>query len=225
MPHNTTSFSGKIYLMPGMGAKSIIFKNLRFPPGITPVFMEWINPMQDENLSAYAKRLTEIYRIEPHSILLGVSMGGLIVREISGTLPVNRLIYLSTVKTHKELPLRYTVGRMLHIWNFLPYSLISRPEKLKPFMPFKRLKKRIALYEKYMAIHDKGYFHWAIENFLLWHRDLPDIPYLHIHGTKGRIFPYRRLKGNVIPIENAGHLAVMTHPFQINRILNENLIL
>ncbi len=209
--------------MPGMGAKSDIFNGLRFPKDLEIHPMEWLLPEAEEDFLHYAARLVDKFRVEPDSVLVGMSLGGVMVSEIGKLMPVYMPVFISTVKSHKELSPRYRMARVMHLWNFLPYGLIARPERLKPYVILKTVKKRIRLYERYMGIHDRAYFKWAIKNFLLWKHDLPDGPYLHIHGTRDYIFPYSYLKGEIIPVEGAAHLAVMTHPFAINRILREHL--
>ena len=208
-----------LYLMPGMGARSSIFKGLRFPSGIRPVYMEWLMPEGDEDLDHYTERLIRHYAIRPGSILLGMSFGGIMVHEIAKRLEVEKLIFVSTVKTHEAFPHHFHWGRKLRIWNLLPYGLITHPMRTAAWVPVGRIKKRLALYDQYMSIRDSAYFRWAMKRILTWQSPLPPVPYLHIHGDRDRIFPLRHLKGEVYPIAGGTHLAVMTHPKKINRIL------
>ncbi len=220
---NAKHFSGKIYLMPGMGAKPEIFSRLRFPSGWQVIPVEWLLPARNESLAVYAARLIEHYRIVPDSVLLGMSFGGILIREIAEQIPVSGLVYISTVKSREELPPVYTIGRKLQVWHYLPYGLITRPERMKEFVPLKSLRKRIQLYEHYMGIKNPAYFKWAVKQLLTWKRSLPVMPYIHIHGTGDLIFPFKHLRAGRIPVQGAGHLAVMTHPFQINKILKKRL--
>jgi len=212
-----------IYLMPGMGARSSIFKGLRFPENFRIVPMEWLMPEGDEDLRHYTQRLIHTYRIEPQSILLGMSFGGVIIHEIAKQMPVDRLIFISTVKTHREFPPWFALGRWLHIWNFLPYPLITHPIVTARFVPPGKLRKRLYLYEEYMAVKDTRYFRWAMKSIMTWRSDMPSLPYIHIHGDKDHVFPLRYLKGEIYPVSGADHLAVMTHPHKINQILKAYL--
>ncbi|NPA46930.1 MAG: alpha/beta hydrolase [Chlorobi bacterium] len=213
----------KLYLMPGMGAKSTIFKGLRFPPHVETVRMEWLMPQKNESLEAYTARLISTYDIRPGSVLLGMSFGGVIIHEISKQIPVEKLIFISTVKSNACFPPWYKWGRLLRIWNWLPYGLITQPARTAKAVPPGKLRKRLMLYETYMSIRSRTYFRWAMKSILTWRSDLPQTPWIHIHGDKDRIFPFRYLKGEIFPVNGAGHLAVMTHPKKISRILKAHL--
>ncbi len=210
----------KVYLMPGMGAKSIIFKGLKWRPGIVPVPMEWIMPKKNETLSQYTGRLIERYRVEEGSVLLGMSFGGLIVREMAQAVPVRKLILISTIKFSDEMPVHYRLVRALRPGLWLPLFPVLNPAKTARVMPVKTFRKRLLLYEKYMAIRNPGYFRWAIERFLGWQSPPLKTPFIHLHGTADRILPVKYLKEPVRKFEGLSHLMVMTHPHKLNGVIN-----
>ncbi len=214
----------RIYLMPGMGAGSRIYRHIRWPAGYEIVPMEWLMPQSPtEPLSRYVERLIAHYAVAPGSILAGMSFGGVIINEMSRQLPVAGLIFISTVKTHRAFPPRFRWARKTGIWRVFPYGLITRPERLAPWMPVRVLRKRLQLYADYMSMRNTGYFRWAMRSILHWKGDVPGLPYVHIHGTADHIFPYRRLTGRVEPVEGAGHLALMTHPRRVSALIADFL--
>jgi len=215
--------SRRIYLMPGMGASPAIFKGLRFPDEYRPVYMEWLMPEADEELAAYTLRLIRRYAIEENALLLGMSFGGVIIHEIAKQIGAGKLIFVSTVKTHEEFPPWYAWGRRLRIWRWLPYKLITNPARTARLFPKGKIRKRLMLWEQYMAIRDKQYFTWAMQSILNWQSPMPRWPYLHIHGSRDHIFPMRYLKGEIFPIPGAGHLAVMTHPKKVSKLIAAHL--
>ncbi|NPA42867.1 MAG: alpha/beta hydrolase [Chlorobi bacterium] len=213
----------KIYILPGLGASTDIYRALRFPAGYEIVPVEWIMPRPDESLSAYAKRLVERYRIRPGQVLMGMSFGGMMINEISRLAEPRKMVFISTVKTSEAFPPWFKWGRAVRIWNRLPYGLIVHPLRTARFMPVKVVRKRLLLYERYLSIRDPEYFKWAIRQILFWNRDMPPFPYLHVHGTRDRVFPMKYLKGDVVPVEGAAHLALMTHPHRIGPVVRRFL--
>jgi len=213
----------KIYIVPGMGASTSIYRGIRFPERYEVVPVEWMMPEKDEPLGRYVERMIERYSIKEGQVLAGMSFGGIIIHEMSRKLPPQKMIFISTVKTHRSFPPWHRWGRYLKIWNFLPYRLITNPLRTASFVPFKALRKRLELYEKYLSIRDTGYFQWAMKQIMQWEGDIPPYPYLHVHGTSDRVFPYRYLHGEVVPVEGAAHLALMTHPHRIGPVIRSFL--
>ena len=210
--------------MPGMGATSRIFSRLRWPEGFDVVPMEWFVPPDGSmTLSDYAAALAERYAVEPGSILAGMSFGGVMINEMAALTSPERLIFISTVKSGREFPPYFRPTRSLGLWRLLPFKLIVRPGDLMPLAPTKRLRKRLALYRDYMGIDDVRYFRWATRSILHWKGEVPQLPYVHIHGTADRIFPYRYLRGRLRPVEGAGHLALMTHPRRVSALIADFL--
>ncbi len=214
----------RIYLMPGMGAGSRIYRHIRWPAGYEIFPMEWLMPQSPrEPLGAYTERLIRHYAVAPGSILAGMSFGGVIINEMSRQLPAAGLIFISTVKTHRAFPPRFALARNTGLWRLFPYGLITRPERLAPWMPTRALRKRLQLYADYMSMRDAAYFRWAMRSILHWRGDVPAVAYVHIHGTADRIFPYGRLTGELKPVEGAGHLALMTHPRRVSALIADFL--
>jgi len=206
-----------LYLMPGMGGKPEIFDALTFPAGWKIVRMAWLMPERDETLEDYVSRLISFYEIKPGAVMLGMSFGGIIVNEISRKIPVEKLILISTVKHYREMPPLFRFARIIKAENILPYSLIRNPGKLLPFAVSKKMRKRISFYQKYMGLKERYYFYWSVKRILNWKGTMPQVPYIHIHGTADHIFPYKYLRNPVTPVPDAGHLMILTHPRAVGK--------
>ncbi len=208
--------------MPGMGALPDIFKHLKITPQYRVKYLRWVSPHAGETLEQYTARMIkeQISAEDKNPVLAGMSFGGILVHEMSRQMPVKALIFLSTVKTHREFPPWFALGRLLRYDRWAPFGLLQRPEKLKAFVPFKVLRKRLELYEKYLGIRDTYYFHWAVRQILFWKGEKPSLPYVHIHGDQDRIFPGKFLIPPVEWVRGGTHLAVMTHPRQVSARIN-----
>ena len=49
-----------------------------------------------------------------------------------------------------------------------------------------------------------------------------EVPVLHLHGTKDKVLPYRKVKQD-ITIEGGPHMMIMTHPKEIAGHVNQVL--
>ena len=81
-----------VYFMPGMAANPSIFEHIRLPENTFKIhYLEWIIPLDKENLSDYAKRMSLIIKHE-NAVLIGVSFGGILVQEMSLFLKLRKII-------------------------------------------------------------------------------------------------------------------------------------
>lgn len=69
---------------------------------------------------------------------------------------------------------------------------------------------------------DDKFMRWAILNAPKW-RGKGDVSRIaHIHGTKDRMFPFRRIK-NAIPVENGSHLMVYVNGPEVTELIKKEL--
>ncbi len=209
-------------MMPGMGALPDIFRFLKIHPDFQVKYLHWISPQKNEEFPHYVSRLIEnqINPDDKNPVLLGMSFGGMVANEIARQMPVSGLVFLSTVKTHREFPPWFALGRITRYHAWAPFGLLLHPARLKPYVPFKFLKRRLDLYDRYLGIREVPYFRWAVKTILNWKGEIPSVPYIHIHGNRDRIFPPAYLKPPVDFIPGATHMAVLTHPRQVSKKIN-----
>jgi len=62
-----------------------------------------VDPLGDESLESYAKRLSEHIPKNDEVVLIGVSFGGIIVQEIHKLVNTKKVIIISSVKHCKRL--------------------------------------------------------------------------------------------------------------------------
>lgn len=207
-----------IYFMPGLAASPAIFENIKLPEEqFEVVFLEWCLPLEKETLENYALRLTKTIKHE-NPVLIGVSFGGILVQEMALHIKTRKVIIISSVKSNKEFPLRMKVAKKTMAYKLIPTSLIDNIEALAKFSFGNTISKRLKLYEKFLQVRDKKYLDWAIENVILWKRDVPAENIIHIHGLEDEVFPSKNIT-NFIPVKGGTHIMILNK----FKWLNENL--
>lgn len=205
--------------MPGMAASPTIFERIQLPEDTFEMhLLEWEIPNVGESLVAYAQRIAEKVT-HKNPILIGVSFGGILVQEMKQFLNPKKVIIISSVKSNTEFSRRFKVAKTTKAYKLIPTTLFENIEMLVKFsFGSSIVKQRLALYEKFLAVRDKRYLDWAIEQIINWNRIEIDEEIIHIHGDADEVFPPKYIK-NFIPVKGGTHIMILSK----YRWLNENL--
>ncbi len=207
-----------VYLMPGMAASPSIFEYIKLPESLYKIhLLEWQIPEKNETLKEYAKRMCNFIKHDD-IVLLGVSFGGILVQEMSKFIKLKKLIVVSSVKSHHELPKRYKLIKITKAYKILPTRLASNIDLLAKYAFGETIKKRVGLYKKYLSVNDKAYLDWSIKQVVCWDQEEPNPEAIYIHGDKDVIFPYS-CEGNCIVIKGGTHIMIINK----YKWFNENL--
>ena len=155
--------------MPGLAASHKIFENLEFDlDRYTLHYLNWIAPQtSEEDISSYACHLSAQIK-EKDPVLIGVSFGGIIVQELASYVHPKKVIIISSVKHHDELPKRFKLAKLTKIYKVFPTKVIENFEDYLGFFIGKGLKKRADLYKKYLSVRSKEYLQWSIASIIKW---------------------------------------------------------
>ncbi len=208
----------KVYIFSGLGADERVFKYLDLT-GLEVTFVKWIKPQVNEILADYAKRLSTQIKDE-NPILIGLSFGGIVATEMSKIIPTEKLILLSSLKTRNEIPLLYRIAGKLNLHKIIPYSLLKSNTFFNRWLFGIIRKNDKDLFQKVLADTDIDFLRWAINVIVKWDNQLLHPQLYHIHGSKDKILPIRNA-GNVIVIENGGHLMVLDKAKQVSEALHK----
>tara|TARA_R110002050_G_scaffold34380_1_gene86725 strand:+ start:41 stop:673 length:633 start_codon:yes stop_codon:yes gene_type:complete len=204
--------------MPGMAASSAIFEYIDLPPERFELhFLEWTVPVVGISFTEYAENMCSNI-IHENVVLLGVSLGGLLVQEMSNFVLVRKVIIVSSVKTRYELPKRMLFARYTKAHKLLPTGLISNVELLAKYAFGESVTKRLSLYERYLSIRDKSYIDWCIDQLVNWDCEKPCDNLVHIHGEKDNVFPISNIT-DYLPVVNGTHTMIIHRA----KWFNENL--
>ena len=207
-----------IYCIPGMAASPAIFEYIKLPEAVFQLhYLEWCIPKRGISFIDYAIDMcSEIKHENP--VLIGVSLGGLLVQEISKCIKVRKVIIISSIKMASELPKKMLFARYTKIHKVLPTGLVNNVELLAKYAFGESVIKRLELYERYLSIRDKDYIDWCIDKMVNWNQEIPPENLVHIHGEKDTVFPISNIKDCI-------HVINGTHTMIIHRSkwFNENL--
>ncbi|MDB2385374.1 alpha/beta hydrolase [Polaribacter sp.] len=212
-----------IYFMPGLAASPKIFEKLQLPENKFELhYLNWIKPLSiEETMANYAMRMCDEIKHEK-PILIGVSFGGILVQEIAKYLDVEKVIIISSVKSHYEFPTNFKFAKKLRAYKLFPTKVVSNFEKFAHYFIGKSLKKKAKMYQKYLSERDELYLKWSIQNTVQWEQETPKEDIVHIHGTKDHIFPHKNIK-DFIKIKNGTHAMVLIKAKEISKIIETTL--
>jgi len=211
-----------VYFISGMGADRRLFRHIQLPEGFDMHFLDWIKPLDDESIPAYAARLAEGIDTSRPFVLVGVSLGGIMSTEIAKLHPPAATFLLGSIPLAGHLPGYYhTLGRRLGLLKVLPGSFFKRAATVKRFVSGESAGDKRLIWQM-IEESDDQFLIWAMKAVLKWeNKDLPQ-PLYHIHGSRDIVFPIRLTRPSHT-IRKGGHLIVMTHADQVNVILRDVL--
>ncbi len=213
----------RIYIFPGMGADSRLFKGLNFDPNRYEVHkLELLQPNPGESMATYARRfLDEITTDEPFS-LIGVSLGGMVVTELADILTPSQAIIISSAKCRQELPRYYRMLRYFPIHRMLPPAVLKaasfmverlfEPDRKRDEGTFKAMLK---------SASGRAIKQW-IRMIIEWGRTNYSDCIFHIHGSADHIIPIGSVKVNSV-VEGGSHMMVLSKSNIVQQLLNNRI--
>ena len=211
-----------VYLMPGMGANPLIFEYLKFSESFEVNYLSWFPPEKSETLQEYAKRMCKRVK-HKKPILIGVSMGGVLVQEMANYIDCEKIIIVSSVKSNQELPVHMKLAQVTNAHKLLPTQWIQNIESFALFVFGNELKKRFELYERYLSERDPNYLSWAIDKMVKWDRSDPKQDVIHIHGKNDTVFPIKNVRPPYIEVPG-DHAIILTYHQWFNKNLPEIIL-
>ncbi|WP_019668722.1 alpha/beta fold hydrolase [Eudoraea adriatica] len=189
-----------VYFMPGMAASSGIFKNIELDKERFEMhLLEWFVPEYGITFEAYANQMCMQIKHE-RPVLIGVSLGGMLVQEMAKLIETKKVIIISSVKQKSELPKRLIFAKYTKIHKLLPTGLVNNVELLVKYAFGVPIKNRLKLYEQYLAVRDKYYIDWCIDKIVHWNQSSYDPNLIHIHGDNDVVFPIQYIKDcHIVP--------------------------
>ena len=210
-----------VYFVPGLAASPLIYERIKLPEELCEsIFLEWEDPLDGETLHDYSRRLCKKVTHE-RPVLVGVSMGGLVVQEMAECIETRKVVIISSVKSYHEYQPLFKQARKTRTYNIVPTTLLINLEKLAKYHIFgRKLNQRFMLYKRYLHMRSKKYWDWSIKEIIMWDRAEADPNVVHIHGDQDIIFPSKYIK-NFILVPGGSHIMLVIKPDIISEHLTK----
>lgn len=211
----------RIFLIAGLGADTRIYKHIDLS-GHEVVHVEWLAPSKNDTLGSYAEKLIVEYNITHGSIVIGNSLGGMLAVEIANRIALDKIIFISGIKTIDEAPRYFKFFLALPLYKLIPKKAIEWAGILiKPI--FGRMSPEDSwLFNDMLKQCSPVFIKWAMGAALHWNNKIVP-PYIHhISGDKDLVFPSKYLKNATI-VKGGSHIMIFDKAEEINKLLKEIL--
>jgi pimeloyl-ACP methyl ester carboxylesterase len=213
----------KVYLIPGLGADSRLFKNIQLPAGYEIVLVDWLIPSETDTLTSYSQNILRQYNMSDNSIVIGVSLGGMISVEIAKQLKLDKVILISSIKTNSEAPWYFKFFRSLPVYKAIPGKLMTHLGFLVKPMFGQMKPDDLTLFKSMLQNSSPIFLKWAMRSALYWKNDVEFSNLYHIVGNKDLVFPYQNIKNPTAVIKGGTHIMVFDKAAEINVLLADIL--
>ena len=204
----------KIYAISGLGADKRVFNYLKLNSQI--VVIDWINPLKNERIKNYAKRLIKNTQITKNDCILGVSFGGLVAVEISKIIKPKCTILISSAEIKTDLRFAYRFFGKTQIIKLIPEKFLNPPKTIANYV-FGAINKK--LLHQILDDTDLNFAKWAINELICWQNTQKIYNCLKINGNKDKLIPCKSNKNSVI-VKNGEHFMIIDKSDEISNIIN-----
>jgi pimeloyl-ACP methyl ester carboxylesterase len=214
----------QMIFFPGLGATQDLFREQRkaFPDALFP---SWIDPLENESLESYGKRMAaSLYEEGRSYILIGMSFGSQVALEVAKHLPTSRIVIISGFRNGTEVSTRF---KNQVKWGLGLPDFIIRWIARKILAPYFIKKEALSFEHSQVLIQmsqdiDFSFFRWASKAAALWTYPEPTdsaIKSFQIHGENDPIIRLEELKHPDLILKNARHLIQFTHSKDVNEVI------
>ena len=211
----------KVHFISGLGAnkRAFSFLDISF---CTPVHVEWITPLPNESLQAYALRLRATID-EPNPTIVGLSFGGMLATEMAKADASCKVILVASNKTHKEFPFYLKIGKYLPLYKYLPNKSMSKSSRFFGLLLGAKGKEQRATQKLILQESNPVFTKWAISAIMKWQNKIVPKNIIHIHGTADKLLPLYFVQADYF-IKGGEHLMVMDKPEEISALLKKLIV-
>lgn len=208
-----------IYLIPGLGADHRVFESLVLP-GFETQILRWEHPEKYEPIEAYTKRLLPQFK-QPPTVIVGLSFGGVIAAELKAHFPEAKIILISSIASHKELPWWARLGGALRLNRLFSGAFLKHRNPIIRWVFGVNRGHDTKLFNDILRDSDPDFLFWAFDAILNWKGSGAHRAH-HIHGNKDRLLPVSFTSADVI-VNKGGHFMIVANGHEISVLLSKML--
>ncbi len=211
-----------VYLFPGEGSDERIFSKIHFDSNYRVVHIVLPTPVKGTTMQQYAKIISSQIDTNGKYIFIGVSLGGMLCCELADYMQPEKIIIISSAKSCKELPFRYTFQKLVPLNKIVPKSWIKSGARfLQPLVEPDR-KLHAAVFNSMLDSKNPDYYKRTVDMILNWNRKKSSDNIIHIHGTNDHTIPVKNVKAD-FKIKDGSHMMALTRGEEINLLIHKIL--
>lgn len=215
----------KVYFFSGLGSNRRAFKHLKLPSGFEPVFIDWNMPEKDESMDHYVQRFAEEIDVNEKFSLVGLSFGGIIVRELNQYLSPEKTILISSIQNREQMPPYMKLSSKTSAHKVIPIRFFTS-EQLLSYTFFRKMHSaKMPALDEFFTFKDPHYLKWSIHQIVNWKPKFKKINGLYqMHGDNDVIFPHKYVASSADIIKGGSHIMVLQKPKEVSKLLQEYLL-
>lgn len=217
-----TTHNLQLYFISGLGADRHAFDRIKLSERFSINHIDWLEPGKNESIEHYAKRMAEYIDTSKPFALVGLSFGGIMSIEISKLFPAKKVILISSIATHTQLPwyLRFAGNLCLHKFGFV--YLLKNADFMMNYV-FGVHTPKMKMYLKEMIDNtSSNYLTWSLDTILKWKNETKPINAVQINGKKDKLFQLKYCQPDY-EIKRGSHFMILTHAHEISQIIEKEL--
>lgn len=213
----------KLYQISGLGANQKVFKNLQLSPDLEVVCIPWLQPEKEETLAHYTERMAEEINVNEDFLLMGVSFGGIIAKEMNRFLNPKYNLLISTIKDRSEMPAYMKFSSFSHIHKMIPPQFFTSDNFLSYSVFRKMYRARVPDLKEIFEFRDPYYLKWSMDQIVNWKNEVELKNFTHYHGDKDIVFPFSNIH-DAVKIEGGSHVMVMRNAKKLSELITKKLM-
>lgn len=208
-----------MYCLSGLGADRKAFQYIRLNH-VELIHIEWIDPLPNESLESYAKRLFDITIQDTEYFLMGLSFGGMLAQEFAKIRKPKQLFLISTINSATQLPRLFQIFGSCKFHYLLPNSLIKSVNGITRYFFGTQDERVDKIFREIQSETNPTYIKWAMTAILNW-QNTQHIEAIRIHGDKDKLLPLPFKVDHII--QGGGHLMLIDHGEEVSTLIESHL--
>lgn len=204
-----------------------MFQRLALPEWYRVISLDWIPPMENESIPAYASRLGQHLDTSQPFQLVGLSFGGMVAAEMAKVFKPLQTIIISSVPTGKEIPWYFKAAGFFRLPDLIPATFLKATaiHLANPFAYWffgAQTEVERSLLKQILKDTDTRFLKWALKAITLWESDERPQNLVQIHGAADKVLPLRFTTPDYL-LQKGAHLMVLSEAGPLSSLLTEVL--
>jgi pimeloyl-ACP methyl ester carboxylesterase len=208
----------RLYLLAGQDSDYRLFQKYNFERFDTTAIC-YITPEKGDDMATYARRLMAQMDTTQPFFLMASSLGGMLSCEMAKVKRPEKILMLAGAKCRRELPFHFRMQKYVPLYRLFGGRALKAFAVTVHFFLEPETRRERKVFRAMMHDKDPKFMTRGVAMIVNWNNTtLPD-NIIHLHGSKDRVLPKRRVRHATI-IKGASHTMALTRSAEIQPFLN-----